>query len=106
MITETATGERPPHGVHFFVDCRASGWQEQVAMVLNTFKPMPESICCGVSDRHSLHVYYVPGAFSGTYEVKPVSAAQQDDTICTMIAWRTGKLLGWVGTACFALIWV
>jgi hypothetical protein len=82
-------------------------WRTNLVKWLNEQKPTPENVTAGIGENFGVHVYIVPGQFTGTYSLQHGKhpANKPSGIIRAVVDGGTGKLLGFNGSDVFVLTW-
>jgi hypothetical protein len=83
-------------------------WRTGVDEFLKKFKPSPETITAGITADGDVHIYCVPGQFTGTYTLllyprHPVD--RPNNTIKALVDGGNAKIFGFVGDDAYVLTW-
>ncbi len=81
-------------------------WRRTFSEWVQKFRPSPENITSGISGE-DIHVYLVPGQFTGTYSLLRGKHApdRANAIIRALLDGGTGKIVGFAGEYVFILTW-
>jgi hypothetical protein len=104
LILISATAAHPADYQHF----KGPTWRTTLIDYLNKSKPSPETVSGGISGDLDVHLYLVPGSFSGTYTLLNFERHPPDRALGVIKALVDGgnaKIFGFVGTDVYVLTW-
>lgn len=82
-------------------------WRSEVRDFLVKYRPSPENISAGFSGDADLHVYVVPGQFTGTYTLLHLKhrKSKPNSVVKSLLDGGNGKILGYQGDGVYMLTW-
>jgi hypothetical protein len=83
-------------------------WRTALIDFIKQFKPNPENVTGGITGDLGVHVYLVPGQFTGTYSLLHIERHPADRALGIFKALVDGgnaKIFGFIGNDVYILTW-
>jgi hypothetical protein len=84
----------------------SKNWRSGFLRYLTKYRPTPDGISVGMMGSR-VHVYLVPGGFTGTYAIQRVrhSPYAPNGVVRALVDGGNGKILGFIDGYCIVLTW-